>query len=340
MPALGQGIRQGPGRDAAGGPLAPGLLLRLSIRRRIVEHVPAAQAQVFQQGLPVQLVIQGQGTAQGRGQYRPVPPVRQGLFQLSGLRPAQGLFLRAAAHGQEAHRGPFAQVQQQPGGQGLQLRGLAALRRHVRHVRLRPALRGKAVLLAFRRAPEHHLAAQGLFGRGLPAHQQPELAAAEAADRGQDTVPGQIFAQAHDRGRGGPPGGQTAAGKEEEGFLACGAQAQLALAAAACLTVALAARGQIDVEGQQAGGRFLHLFQPAADDARGELLAKTGKKMGVHRYCRGCPYRREAGAKNRKTGRSPFFVKRSKDAALRRHRSRMRASRRADVRPLPAWPCS
>mgnify|MGYP001518724572 CR=1 FL=1 len=112
---------------------------------------------------------------------------------------------------------------------------LAALRRHVRHVRLRPALRGKAVILAFRRTPKHHLAAQGLFGRGLPAHQQPEPAAAEAADRGQDTVPGQIFAQAHDRGRGGPSGGQTAAGKEEEGFLACGAQAQLALAAAACL---------------------------------------------------------------------------------------------------------
>ena len=59
--------------------------------------------------------------------------------------------------------------------------------------------------------------------------------------------------------------------------------ALLFIAAAACLGVALAARGQVDVESQQAGGRFLHFFQPAADDARCELLAKTEEKMGVHR---------------------------------------------------------
>ena len=312
MPAPGQGIRQGPGRDAAGGAVVPGLLLRLSVRRRVVEHVPAAQAQVFQQGLPVQPVIQGQGTAQGRGQHRPVPPVRQGLFQLAGLRPAQGLFLRAAAHGQKAHRGPFAQVQQQPGGQGLPCRGIAAFRRHVRPVRRRPALGGKAVLLAFRRAPERHPAAQGLLGRGLPAHQQPELATAETADRGQDAVPGQIFAQAHDRGRRGPSGGQAAAGKEEEGFLAGGAQAKLALAAAARLGTGLAARGQIDVESQQAGGRFLHFFQPAADDARCELLAETEKKMGVHNYAGVSFPARRPGQENRKTGRSPFLCERVK----------------------------
>ena len=121
-----QGRRQGPGADTKYGPghgggvnCAVGLGLGLCggrgrIFRAVTKKVAAAKAQIFQQGPLLRLVQTGQGTAQGRREHRPLPPVLQGRRQFFRRWPLGLVFFWRFGIGKKFQACAFAQIEQQP----------------------------------------------------------------------------------------------------------------------------------------------------------------------------------------------------------------------------------